>query len=281
MVRRGHVAAGVGALAVALACGPEDGGLERDDAATTAVEAMSSSGGRDDGGGVTAPADGEDASADASTSTTTSSSSSSSDGATTTGEPVVACDCGPDEICVLHPTDSCPPLDLPYIPSTECVPTPEACDGLEPACDTECGWELCGGPACHGFFDGEVCSTPTQGFLCSGSGSFQCNLFTQDCPRGEKCTSWSSDLDEVFDATRCAPVEPDAVPIGGACTVENSGVSGVDDCELGAMCLDVDPETLTGICRSACVGNPYGASCKDPAMQCSVMGEIFAWCMPA
>jgi hypothetical protein len=55
--------------------------------------------------------------------------------------------------------------------------------------------------------------------------------------------------------------------------VEGSGVSGLDDCELGAMCWDVDPETLEGTCVPFCVGSADNPYCEDPNRSCSISGS--------
>jgi hypothetical protein len=108
-----------------------------------------------------------------------------------------------------------------------------------------------------------------------------CNLFAQDCAEGDKCTSWANDGGDAFTDTKCVPVENDPVAVGDPCTSEGSHVSGVDDCELGAMCLSEDPTATEGICRAACEGNPFDASCADPAMTCVLEGTYFGWCLPA
>lgn len=82
--------------------------------------------------------------------------------------------------------------------------------------------------------------------------SFECDVSQQDCPRGEKCMPWANDGGNAWNASRCSPIDPMPVPPGGACTVEGSGVSGIDDCALGSMCWGVDPRTLQGTCLEFC-----------------------------
>ncbi len=91
---------------------------------------------------------------------------------------------------------------------------------------------------------------PTSG----GGGSFgECDLVTQDCPEGEKCMPWANDGGAVWNSSRCSPLDPDPNAPGEPCTVEGSGVSGIDDCASGSMCFEVDPETNTGVCRAFCL----------------------------
>ncbi|MEZ4449139.1 MAG: hypothetical protein R3B09_06640 [Nannocystaceae bacterium] len=72
---------------------------------------------------------------------------------------------------------------------------------------------------------------------------------------------------------KCVPVDPG---VWEPCTVEGNGVSGVDSCDKGAMCWEVNPETNTGIYASGdmgVVGDPCefinvcdpGTFCGNPA----------------
>jgi hypothetical protein len=63
------------------------------------------------------------------------------------------------------------------------------------------------------------------------------------------------------------------VPVDGPCHVERSPLSGIDDCELGALCYDVDPETLEGTCVPMCVGNERELYCEDPNRYCYLSGD--------
>ncbi len=110
-----------------------------------------------------------------------------------------------------------------------------------------------------------------------GDVSIECSLFEQDCPRGEKCNIWANDGGSVWNATRCVPV--DRAPDGPAelCTVEESGVSGVDSCDVGAVCWNVD-ETGEGTCVSFCAGSEDAPICEG-TLRCTAR-EIFALCLP-
>ena len=93
-----------------------------------------------------------------------------------------------------------------------------------------------------------------------GGASFECDLFAQDCPEGDKCMPWANDGGDQWNATRCSPVEDDAGVIGDECTADGSGVSGLDDCELGAMCWEVDDMNM-GTCVEMCVGSSGDPLC--------------------
>ena len=248
-------------------CGDDGTGASAED--TTSGASTSSS-------GVEASTDESGSSTTAETTSVDPSASSESGDASSSSGEAPLCDCADDEVCIEIATDGC--ID-PHIPNLQCMALPSACAGGELECGTECGWEICSGPSCGGL-GGEVCAAVSPGFVCGGF-DLSCNLFTQDCDRGEKCTSWDSDTDGAFDDTRCTPVVERTVPVGGTCTVEGGPTSGIDDCEAGAMCLDYDPKTSTGICRAACTGNPFAASCDDPEMQCVLEGDYFGWCLPA
>jgi hypothetical protein len=107
----------------------------------------------------------------------------------------------------------------------------------------------------------------------AASASNECSVFRQDCPRGDKCMPWSPSGDSTWNGTRCSPIAPDPRQQGEACTVEDSGFSGVDDCDIASMCWNVDRETSTGYCVSFCVGSENDPFCLEPNHHCSTNGE--------
>ncbi|MCA9654907.1 MAG: ribulose phosphate epimerase [Myxococcales bacterium] len=110
---------------------------------------------------------------------------------------------------------------------------------------------------------------------------FECDIFAQDCPPGEKCMPWANDGSDVWNATRCSPIADNPGGVGDPCSVEGSGVSGIDDCALGHMCWDVDPETNTGDCIAMCTGTPDDPVCAD-GQQCSISNDgALALCLTA
>lgn len=113
-------------------------------------------------------------------------------------------------------------------------------------------------------------------------GPVECNIFEQDCPDGEKCMPWANDGGSSWNATRCTPIDPDPDGLYEPCTVEGSGVSGVDSCELGMMCWDIDAETLVGTCFGMCTGSKNAPTCVDETASCSINGDgVLALCLPS
>ncbi len=111
--------------------------------------------------------------------------------------------------------------------------------------------------------------------------SAECDIWTQDCPPGEKCAPWVHE-GNYWTATRCVPVDPKPNEPGEVCTAEAGGNSGIDSCMHGSMCWDVDPKTGEGVCVAHCVGSEAAPVCEDPATTCSISGDGFlTLCLPA
>lgn len=109
----------------------------------------------------------------------------------------------------------------------------------------------------------------------------RCDVWAQDCPVGEKCMPVALEGENVWSRTACVPVVADPHAPGEACTVVGSGVSGLDDCETGAMCWDVDPKTLEGICIAMCGGTNLAPVCEDPRTECHVYDpDLLVLCLP-
>ena len=113
-----------------------------------------------------------------------------------------------------------------------------------------------------------VGSTTTCSFIAcddaAQSSDFECDINLQDCPEGEKCNMWANDGGSSWNATKCVPVAVNPDGVGESCTVEESGVSGIDSCEEGAICWDVDHELGEGTCTAYCVGSwEDGFECPD------------------
>lgn len=111
-----------------------------------------------------------------------------------------------------------------------------------------------------------------------GNVAYECSLWDQTCPPGEKCNTWANDGGNAWNATKCVPIDPDPDDVGEPCTVVGSGVSGVDSCVLGAMCWNVDPETNEGECVAFCQGSESNPTCPDPDTICNG-GRDFALCV--
>jgi hypothetical protein len=91
----------------------------------------------------------------------------------------------------------------------------------------------------------------------------------------------ANDGGSAWNATRCSPIAEDPNEVGEPCTVVDSGVSGIDDCVLGAMCFYVDPATLMGECIALCQGGEANPTCADPCTSCVITSDgVFTPCLP-
>jgi hypothetical protein len=92
---------------------------------------------------------------------------------------------------------------------------------------------------------------------------------------------WANDGGNSWNSLRCIPIAEDPAAVGEPCTVEGSGVSGIDDCELHALCWDIDAETNMGTCVAMCVGSENNPTCHDPQTECRINGDgVLALCLP-
>jgi len=103
--------------------------------------------------------------------------------------------------------------------------------------------------------------------------NIECDVWAQDCKENEKCMPWANDGGNSWNATKCSQLDPNPKQPGDDCSVEGSGVSGVDDCDVASMCWDVDPETNMGYCVSLCSGTPDAPSCGDPETVCAIYND--------
>jgi hypothetical protein len=106
---------------------------------------------------------------------------------------------------------------------------------------------------------------------CSGESGCEvdceCDVFAQDCPEGQKCSAYADDGGGSWNAAKCVPVMENPKQPGEPCTAEGGGLSGIDDCEKGAMCWDVDAENM-GVCVAQCQGTWEDGFCEDPDNYC-------------
>jgi len=118
------------------------------------------------------------------------------------------------------------------------------------------------------------------GFLgCGDVGEQSCDQWAQDCPEGQKCMPYADDMGSNWNALKCTSVDPRPDAVGEPCTVTESQLSGIDSCELGALCWNVDPQTLTGYCIALCSGSVREPSCPEGS-SCNVLGEgIVTFCL--
>lgn len=107
-----------------------------------------------------------------------------------------------------------------------------------------------------------------------------CDVWDDDCPRGEKCNIWANDGGNQWNSTRCVPLAPDPAGPGEPCTAEGSGVSGFDDCDVASVCRVSDFDSLEGECMPMCIGSSRAPSCADPTRICTIGGSsIPAFCI--
>jgi hypothetical protein len=114
-----------------------------------------------------------------------------------------------------------------------------------------------------------------------GGVNIECDVWAQDCMDGEKCMPWANDGGGAWNATRCSPLDDNPSQVGDPCTVEGSGVSGIDNCDISSMCWDVDPETNMGTCIAFCSGSEANPVCEDPTTSCVITNEgTLILCLP-
>jgi len=114
-----------------------------------------------------------------------------------------------------------------------------------------------------------MCTDPGAGF--PGGASLDCDPIAQTgCEVGEKCIAWANDGGGSWNATRCSTIAEVPNQVGDPCTVESSGVSGIEDCDVGLMCWDVDPMTNMGTCLELCGCSYDSPTCQTPNTVCSI-----------
>lgn len=130
---------------------------------------------------------------------------------------------------------------------------------------------------------GDSLGTTGEAFILEmdgGAAITECDVWTDDCPEGQKCMPWASDGGSSWNATRCSPLDANAGQVGDECTVEGSGVSGLDTCGPRSMCYYTDSETNIGICVSFCEGTQNAPSCQ-PDFICTIVNDgVLTLCRP-
>ena len=108
--------------------------------------------------------------------------------------------------------------------------------------------------------------------------TIECDVFAQDCDPGQKCAAWAEGGGGAWNATKCVDIMGDGAP-GDPCAAIGGGVSGMDTCDLGAMCWDVNAENQ-GVCIALCTG-PSDAPVCPPKSSCYISSEgILNLCFP-
>ena len=171
----------------------------------------------------------------------------------------------------------------PVDPSTTAMPTSSSTAGISDTGEAESssstgfdtGSDDDNGASSVGFYGG-------PGDIDFPNTPFECDIWEPDCPEGEKCSAWANDGGTEFNATRCAPVAVTPDQVGEECSVEGSEYSGVDSCDHGSRCYDVDPLTNLGICVALCEGTAEDPICEDPSTTCTVIAtDVLAVCLEA
>ncbi|MCB9714142.1 MAG: ribulose phosphate epimerase [Myxococcales bacterium] len=130
----------------------------------------------------------------------------------------------------------------------------------------------------------ETTEDPFGGFvdddLDAGSSWAECSIYAQDCPPGLRCVPYSVD-GGVWNTWGCFPTSNDPVGPGEPCMAQGNGTSGIDDCAIGSMCWNVDPETHEGTCVTFCIGGNDAPYCEDPDQHCAIAGDgVIVLCLP-
>lgn len=168
------------------------------------------------------------------------------------------------------PTASATDAPTTGTPTTTTTPpatttTTDASTGLENTV------EACGIAGCDTF--GTTGAVPSD---CPGLKQLH-----PDCPGGFKCT-----IEGSIGATQCAPILPRPKQLNEPCSVTGDTFSGLDDCDLGLLCWDVDDQGH-GTCIGLCNSDDGGATitCADPTARCELcqsceVGLCIAACNP-
>lgn len=117
-----------------------------------------------------------------------------------------------------------------------------------------------------------------------GCTALSCDVWAQDCPRGEKCVPWNAGGDGPSmgcSESRCSELAPEPRAPGESCTADGGPWSGVDDCDVGSYCWNVDELTLEGVCVAQCIGSEASPLCADDELYCFMLqGTSVTACVP-
>jgi len=103
---------------------------------------------------------------------------------------------------------------------------------------------------------------------------FQCDIWMEDCPEGQKCMPWDNTGGGSWNATKCSPINANPGQEGDECTVEGSATSGIDSCDKHLLCWYVNDMNI-GTCINMCTGSEEAPSCPG-GQSCDVsnMGSL-------
>lgn len=100
---------------------------------------------------------------------------------------------------------------------------------------------------------------------------FQCDIWMEDCPEGQKCMPWDNTNGGSWNATKCSPIDANPGQEGDPCTVEGSATSGIDSCDKHLLCWYVD-DMNAGTCINMCTGSEEAPACPG-GQKCDVSNE--------
>ncbi|MBL8946957.1 MAG: hypothetical protein JNK45_27545 [Myxococcales bacterium] len=108
----------------------------------------------------------------------------------------------------------------------------------------------------------------------------QCDLWSQDCPDGSKCAPWADDGGDQWNASECIDLDPTPAQPGEPCTIAGAPASGDDDCDISALCWDVDPGTGLGTCVPFCGGSEANPMCEGDTSCWIANDGVLILCLP-
>jgi hypothetical protein len=113
----------------------------------------------------------------------------------------------------------------------------------------------------------------------------ECDVWSQDCPEGEKCAmadsmhTPSSSLPPV-DSTVCVPVAANPKQLGEPCEIYENTV-GHDDCDISLFCTpNVRDQYTAGTCIAQCTGSSAAPQCPDSMVCLGGRGGTYNACHP-
>lgn len=107
-----------------------------------------------------------------------------------------------------------------------------------------------------------------------------CDIWDEDaCPEGEKCTFVSCEGSTWWETYGCRPLVGDA-QVGDECNVTGEGVSTLDTCDDGLICIAWASEDAVGVCVAHCSGTPRSPTCPDGS-ECIWTSQDFPLCRVA
>ncbi|MBA3545098.1 MAG: ribulose phosphate epimerase [Nannocystis sp.] len=102
-----------------------------------------------------------------------------------------------------------------------------------------------------------------------GGVSGQCDPLVQDCPVDQKCSAVSDAPGDPWGINICVPKTGDG-QAGDPCDIEGGKYTGLDNCDVGLICLLTDDEGLGGACVAFCDGN---SACPNSDAKCVVYND--------